>query len=97
MRTVFAFPKLSNSGDASRICSVIKLDGDLLTAAKYCINNLVDSVFPEPDSPDTTTAWLLFDKPLYAAEPMANKCLRTKKPQSTYEPINMDYFFVTPH
>lgn len=55
LRTVLALPKLSSSGEASKICSVMRLDGDLLTAAKYCIISLVDSVLPEPDSPEITT------------------------------------------
>ena len=33
--TVLAFPKLSRSGEASRICSVIRLEEDLFTAARY--------------------------------------------------------------
>ena len=54
LRTVVALPKLSSSGDASKICSVTKLEAecdDLLTAAKYCMINLVDSVLPAPLSP----------------------------------------------
>ena len=39
--TVLALPKLSRRGEASRICSVIRLDEDLLTAARYCMINLV--------------------------------------------------------
>lgn len=52
---VFALPKLSNNGVASRICSVTRLFGARLTAARYCITSFVDSVFPEPDSPEITT------------------------------------------
>jgi hypothetical protein len=55
LRTVLALPKLSNRGEASSICSVIRLEGDLFTAAKYCITSFVDSVFPEPLSPEITT------------------------------------------
>ena len=32
-------------------CPLTRLDEDLLTAAKYCINSLVLSVLPAPDSP----------------------------------------------
>ena len=39
--TVLALPKLSRRGEASRICSVIRLEEDLLTAARYCMINLV--------------------------------------------------------
>nr|GFS60648.1 hypothetical protein NPIL_219851 [Nephila pilipes] len=49
--TVFAFPKDSSKGLASRICSVMRLLGDLFTAAKYCIISLVLSVLPAPLSP----------------------------------------------
>ena len=50
-RIVFALPKDSKIGDASNICSVTRLETDLLTADRYCVNNLVVSVFPAPDSP----------------------------------------------
>lgn len=67
LRTVVALPKLSSSGEASRICSVTSDEEDrdpapppdevppgillLLTAARYCIMSLVASVFPAPLSP----------------------------------------------
>lgn len=50
-RIVLALPKDSSRGLASRICSVMRLLPDLLTAARYCMINLVASVFPDPDSP----------------------------------------------
>jgi len=80
LRTVLALPKLSSRGDASSICSVIRLEGDLFTAAKYCITSFVDSVFPEPLSPEITTTWLSGDEPSfdmwpYAEDPIAKRCL----------------------
>ena len=50
-RGVFAFPNDSRIGADSNICSVTILDTDLLTAERYCVSNLVVSVFPAPDSP----------------------------------------------
>ena len=32
---VLAFPKLSSRGEVSKICSVIRLETDLFTAARY--------------------------------------------------------------
>lgn len=91
-RGVLAFPKLSRSGVASRICSVTRLFGARLTAARYCITNLVDSVFPEPDSPEMTTTWLALELLaavtwLYAEEPTANKCLRKKCQNKIVDPF----------
>lgn len=51
LRIVLALPKDSNNGLASRICSVMSWLPFLLTAARYCITNLVASVFPDPLSP----------------------------------------------
>ena len=48
---VLALPKLSKSGDVSRICSVMRLDDALFATAKYCVNSLVLSDLPAPDSP----------------------------------------------
>ena len=48
---VLACPKLSRIGEASRICSVVRFEVLLLTAARYCRSSLVLSVLPEPDSP----------------------------------------------
>lgn len=67
LRTVVALPKLSSSGEASRICSVTRDDDEreadpadeelppgtllLFTAARYCMMSLVASVLPAPLSP----------------------------------------------
>uniref|UniRef100_A0A1A9WX27 Uncharacterized protein n=1 Tax=Glossina brevipalpis TaxID=37001 RepID=A0A1A9WX27_9MUSC len=58
LRVVRALPKASNKGAASKICSVITAEAEPppgTTAAKYCITSFVDSVLPEPDSPEITT------------------------------------------
>ena len=56
LRIVFALPKASRIGLASRICCSIQECFPEM-AARYCKINLVLSVFPAPDSPEITTHW----------------------------------------
>ena len=80
-RIVRAFPKASKIGfDSINCCSMEECWPE--AAAKNCNINLVETVLPEPDSPLTTTHFLVFlTKSSMRISKFSKKYMKPKKKQ----------------